>query len=82
MAFEVVVRPITLLEIDEAIAWYEKELSGLGNRFLRRVDECINKIKQHPESYLIIYPPVRRILLKTFPYKLLYFIKEKQVIVI
>ena len=56
MAFEVVLKPITLLEMDEVIAWYDKELPGLGNRFLLRLDECLNKIKQHSENYLFIHP--------------------------
>lgn len=66
MAFKVLIQPLTFLEIDEVVFWYEKQLRGLGKRFLDELDISIEKLKQQPNNYLIIEPPVRRILLKSF----------------
>lgn len=82
MAFKILFKPIALIDVDEAIAWYEKELKGLGYRFFSRLTESLEQLKTKPESYQIIYPPVRRILLKSFPYKILYLIQEPHAIVI
>ncbi len=82
MAFKISIKPLTFIEIDAAVSWYEKQLFGLGKRFLVEIDSCIEKLKQQPNNYLIIEPPVRRILLKSFPYKLLYFIKDEDEVII
>ncbi len=82
MAFEVVIKPIAFLEIDDAVLYYEKQVTGLSRQFLSAVDDCVNKISKQPNHYLIISSPVRRILLNKFPYKLLYFISDNQEVVI
>lgn len=66
MAYKVSITPLTFFEIDEAIFWYEKQLSGLGRRFLNEVNDTIVKVQAMPENYLVIYPPVRRTVLKNF----------------
>ncbi len=66
MAYKVSITSLTFLEIDEAIFWYEKQLLHLGKQFLVALNKSIDKIRQKPENYLLIYPPVRRTLLKNF----------------
>ena len=82
MAFKVFIKPLTFFEIDEALFWYEKQLPGLGQRFLNELEKCIDQITQYPKRYLLIELPVRRILLKTFPYKLFYLIKDESEVVV
>ncbi len=82
MAFEIEVKPIALLDIDEAIDWYDKELKGLGFRFLLKIDEAFLRISTNPHSFMVIHDPVRRVLLKSFPYKVLYFIKDSKTVVV
>lgn len=82
MAFKILFKPIALIDIDEAISWYEKELQGLGHRFFNRLTEAINVLEDNPYVYQVIYDHVRRMLLKSFPYKILYFIQDSETIVI
>ncbi|MGC4038086.1 MAG: type II toxin-antitoxin system RelE/ParE family toxin [Chitinophagaceae bacterium] len=82
MVFEIEVRSIALLDIDEAINWYDQELKGLGYRFLLKLDEVLQKISENPFAFMIIHDPVRRALLKTFPYKVLYFVKNNDTVVV
>ena len=82
MAYKVSITPLTFLEIDEAVFWYEKQLPYLGQRFLTEINKSIGEIQEKPENYLLVHPPVRRKILKNFPYKLYYLIKDKNAIVI
>jgi hypothetical protein len=38
------------LDMNEAYAWYEVRLAGLGDAFLDAVEACFNRIEQHPEG--------------------------------
>jgi hypothetical protein len=72
MAFKLDIKPIALIDIDEAIAWYENELNGLGNRFLQKLDEAFNKLRENPQHYCIIQKSMTRFeefFLKNFPTK-------------
>lgn len=82
MGFNIDIKPIALLDIDEAIDWYEKKLEGLGEIFLAKIDEAFIRISDNPQAHQIVHDPVRRILLKTFPYKVLYLIKDDRTIII
>jgi len=59
-------------ELNEAAQYYDLEKPGLGSSFLREVDRCLRSIEKHPEAGLILGGPVRRRLLRRFPYALLY----------
>ncbi|MEJ7679617.1 MAG: hypothetical protein WKG06_17500 [Segetibacter sp.] len=42
----------------------------------------IEKLKDNPYTFSIIFDPVRRMVLKRFPYKILYIIENKEIITI
>jgi hypothetical protein len=48
MTLNIVVRSSAEKDIAEAIEWYEKQLPGLGARFLNDIDQTINAIKDNP----------------------------------
>jgi plasmid stabilization system protein ParE len=66
-------------ELNEAAAYYEGEKPGLGARFLREVDRCIDSLLKHPEAGAIVIEAVRRRLVRRFPYAILYSIKPEVV---
>lgn len=49
-------------EIDDAVNWYEAEREGLGIRFLDVLDQTLQLVVDHPESYsrLRVGPALRR----------------------
>ena len=70
-------------EILEAWAWYEDKQSGLGDKFKQSVYSSIRLIEQHPERYAVKEKDYRELLIKTFPYLIVYRIhKRKKVIAI
>jgi toxin ParE1/3/4 len=62
-------------ELNEAAQYYELETPGLGLAFVNEVERCVRSISQHPEAGTEVLAPVRRWLLRRFPYALLYSVK-------
>lgn len=79
MEEEVSFHRLAELELNEAAAYYELEKQGLGARFLREVDRCIESVIKHPRAGAIILGDVRRRLVRRFPYAVLYTIKPEGV---
>lgn len=40
-------------EISEAYWYYEQQLNGLGERFLQRIEDYLNRIQQNPKHFAI-----------------------------
>lgn len=68
-------------EMADAAAWYERQQKDLGKRFLASVQEAINRISVNPALYPFVDRDVRRCLAKTFPYGVVYQIREKDIVI-
>lgn len=69
---KVALLPPAQLELDEAFAWYESQVVGLGYGFLDEFNRAVRLAVSFPELYQQVSPGVRRCLLNRFPYGLLY----------
>jgi hypothetical protein len=61
-------------ELNEAAAYYESQVKGLGTAFLAQVERSTKLIQQNPESFPRILKDVRRKILLRFPYSMMYSI--------
>ena len=68
-------------ELTEAIEYYEGQRLGLGYEFLTEVESAIDKILQFPNAWTLVSDRIRRILLKRFPFGLLYQVRDGEIIV-
>ena len=68
-------------EMIAAAAWYESQQTDLGKRFLAAVQECLNKVEINPCLFPVMEGAVRRSLLKTFPFGVVYRINSESIIV-
>ena len=59
-------------ELNEAAAYYEFQVKGLGTAFLAEVERSTKLIQQNPESFSRILKVVRRKILRRFPYSIMY----------
>jgi len=59
-------------EFLQSVHYYESQQKGLGRRFIKSYNKAIDKIKFSPESWLIVEGDIRRYLLDTFPFGILY----------
>ena len=69
-------------ELDDAVAWYNKQAPGLGQDFLDELDRAVRRAVAFPFSCPEIDPGVRRCLLARFPYGLIYSIDQETIVVV
>ena len=77
-----VVEPEAELDIVHAYDWYEAQRAGLGDRFLTAVRECFDRVQEEPLAFPAVEHGVRRAMLRTFPYSVLYLARADVVIVV
>jgi plasmid stabilization system protein ParE len=82
VSFPVVFRPQAEAEFEEAQAWYEERLRGLGQEFVTSVQATINLVSRNPGQFQRIDGEVRRALVRRFPYAILYLADLESVTII
>ncbi len=75
--------PVAYSELIEAAAWYDSRLNGLGDDFLDAANQAIDAIRLSPDTGSVLEtlddPRVRRVLLRRFPYAVIYEVFDDQV---
>jgi len=78
---QLIIRHTAIDMAKDVYDWYEEQQTGLGDLFLNELKSCYEKIKTSPVSYTKIKKDFRHILLKKFPYVIIYIIHKENVIV-
>lgn len=65
----------------KAYEYYEEKQEGLGERFDVNLDNIINYITNYPKHFRIVKKEYRQVLVKSFPYLVIYSIKKDTVLV-
>jgi hypothetical protein len=78
---------VVLDEVAEAAAWYEMQREGLGESFRYEFDRRVDEIAAHPRQFAKVeFAPVRgevrRVLLRRFPYLVVYKVLPDEIVVI
>ena len=76
MIFEVVIEPRAILDIQDAVDYYESKQSGLGEHFYQVIDDHIEILTKNP-FFQIRYKNYHGFPMKKFPFIIFYFIDEK-----
>jgi plasmid stabilization system protein ParE len=74
--------PAAGAELTEAADWYEARGKGLGADLLRAVDARLAAIQRRPGLYPTVYKTARRVLLRRFPYSLIYVVSDDTIRII
>ncbi len=82
MAFNIIIKPIALVDVEDAMLWYDLKSKGLAKRFFNSFEGSIEKIQQNPTAYRTITQDVRRCLIKNFPYKIFYKITSDTIYIL
>jgi len=69
-------------ELDDAIAYYEVQLAGLGREFAAEVQAGLARIEEFPEGWQLLGRRVRRYRLNRFLYGLLYAALDGEIVVV
>ena len=62
-------------ELRRIIEHYDEEQPGLGRSFVRQFDQVVGLCKRHPDIGPFLAAPHRRLVLRRFPYSLIYRIE-------
>ncbi|MEQ1776406.1 MAG: type II toxin-antitoxin system RelE/ParE family toxin [Burkholderiales bacterium] len=79
--------PVSLLapaqrELDEAVAYYEAQVAGLGDAFLLEALRVIDLISIYPDAWHPLSADIRRCRLSRFPYGVVYMQEPEGIIVL
>jgi plasmid stabilization system protein ParE len=75
--YKVVVLNIAKEDVKEAYKWYEKQLDGLGKRFVDDMKNTLVNVADNPTSFAIRRQNLRLSNFKTFPYAAHFFINPE-----
>jgi plasmid stabilization system protein ParE len=69
-------------EVVDAKEWYAAQAPGLDLEFARAVDAALATVARFPEGFPLIDRDIRRVLLRRFPYQLLYYHEGDDLVVL
>lgn len=62
-------------ELNEAVAYYEARVAGLGNDLRMEIEHAVWQIRETPERWQRHTERTRRFLVRRFPYSVVYLIQ-------
>ncbi|PNU21213.1 recombinase [Geothermobacter hydrogeniphilus] len=68
-------------DVESAFAWYELQQKGLGLQFLFHLETAIEQILEFPETGAPIHGPLRRKLIRKFPFSVFYSTEKKLLVI-
>lgn len=71
-AERVAFHPAARAEFDAAADFYEEQATGLGTDFIDEVEHAVDWVLRHPEAGTPVGGPIRRWLVRRFPFAILY----------
>ena len=73
------IRALAQDDIDSASAGYYAQDPRLVPRFLQALDVAFARIQDAPERFPFVQAPVRRVMLRKFPYSIYYVFESQKV---
>jgi len=75
-------RPEARVEALEAKAWYEVHAPGLGHEFARALEAAVQSAARMPLAFPSIEGECRRVLMRRFPFSVIYRHDSKSLLVV
>jgi toxin ParE1/3/4 len=80
-------KPLILIDeaeqdIADAYAWYEQQRPGLGDDYLAAIRAATKLVQAEPHVHPRVQGEIRRLLVKRFPYSILYREESERVVVV
>jgi hypothetical protein len=79
---EVKFNELAVREMNDAIAYYELQFSGLGTAFKEEIKKAINRIIKYPNAWPIVDENIRKYILHKYPYNLYYSMEKDHLYII
>jgi plasmid stabilization system protein ParE len=81
MSYKVILKPGAAEDTETAYDWYEKTREGLGDDFLNELEFYYKKLESNPYAFGRASEDLRKVVLKRFPYVIVFEIENKAVVV-
>lgn len=82
MNLPLIITPEAEEDMVEAKAWYDRRRLGLGEEFILCIEEALDRIQRMPKAASEVFPGIRRVIVRRFPYGVFYRIDPTQIAVI
>lgn len=69
-------------EAADAAVWYAAQKPELAERFLSAAESAAHAVAQSPELYARVHGPLRRVLIRRFPYALIVRETDEELLVV
>jgi len=69
-------------EVEEAIAYFDRRLAGLGDRFEHEVEATVARITEYPRIGSPLTKRVRKFRVRKFKYNIVYVLEDNEIIII
>jgi len=68
----VVYHPLTVTDLNSAVAYYNRQRPGLGDEFRSEIYATIDRIRSNPLQFPVVEHDIRRGFVRRFPYSVLF----------
>jgi plasmid stabilization system protein ParE len=82
MTATVLYKPAAQVEISDIAEYLEGQRPGFGRLFIDEIGRVEDFLRDNPELYALVDGPIRRAVLRRFPYGLFYIVENSQVLVL
>ena len=72
--------PLTVSDLNSAVAYYNRQRTGLGDELRSEVYAAIERVCANPAQYAVVQRGIRRCLVHRFPYAVLFRILSEDAI--
>ena len=79
MSYTIILTPLAMREVKEAIAWYTTESPAIAGRFQAELDALFDRLRSGPYQFPSIWRGVRKASFRRFPYVLMFRVLDRQV---
>lgn len=76
MTLRVVFRRAAKNEFEDAAAWYGERAAGLGDEFVREIEEAIARAAASPQRHPLVFGDVRRTVARRFPFAVYFRVRS------
>lgn len=82
MNYKIELHPEAVIDLEQAFEWYEFKKKGLGKALVLELDKSLERIRLYPQHYQVIDFGLQAVLLKKFPYKVIFKLLDSKIVVL
>ncbi|MBM3359036.1 MAG: type II toxin-antitoxin system RelE/ParE family toxin [Betaproteobacteria bacterium] len=82
MTLRVVFRRAAKSEFEDTAAWYAERAAGLGEEFIREIEQAIASAAAAPQRYPVVFGDIRRTVTRRFPFAIYFRVRSDALVVL